>query len=204
VFEDSVRPLVEHALGGGHATAFMFGQTGSGKTYTMGAMYERAARLCFPPLEGGGGGVYVSFVELAGEGAGRDLLVSRSQPCPAPGPSSSDGDGCRPAECDRRLPGRRQSGGAAGGPDRPAAPAAAAAAAPAAAPGGQVRLPTARSFQWVAVGCGGVHSHPLTPSGQVRLLTDSAGNVQLHGQLEVRVTTCEQVLQPPHTHITRA
>jgi hypothetical protein len=88
VFEDSVRPLVEHALGGGHATAFMFGQTGSGKTYTMGAMYERAARLCFPPLEGGGGGVYVSFVELAGEGAGRDLLVSRSR-APPPGPAAA-------------------------------------------------------------------------------------------------------------------
>jgi kinesin family protein 2/24 len=97
VFQHSVRPLVNFALGGGQGTAFMFGQTGSGKTYTMGAMYERAASSCFPAAGPSSAAsvatVTVSFIELVGD-QGRDLLRQGEDGLPAPVKLLTDADGC--------------------------------------------------------------------------------------------------------------
>lgn len=43
VYRSCSAPAVQHVLGGGVATLFMFGQTGSGKTHTMAGLLERAA-----------------------------------------------------------------------------------------------------------------------------------------------------------------
>ncbi|DBA03366.1 TPA: hypothetical protein N0F65_004643, partial [Lagenidium giganteum] len=51
VYADVARPLVHHAIAGGHVVCMMYGQTGSGKTFTMGGLVECAAGDVF--LRGG-------------------------------------------------------------------------------------------------------------------------------------------------------
>ncbi len=79
VFEDSIKPLVQLALDGGKAVAFMFGQTGSGKTFTMTAMQNMTAQYLFDAIAQSGieASVSLAMFEVAGSECA-DLLAARA------------------------------------------------------------------------------------------------------------------------------
>jgi len=78
VYRETTIGLVQHALAGKLASAFVFGQTGSGKTYTMTAILTLAAQTIFHVLGSANRAqVYLTMYELYGTQC-RDLLAPRA------------------------------------------------------------------------------------------------------------------------------
>jgi kinesin family protein 2/24 len=66
LYDELVKPLVEHAYAGGVGTFFAYGQTGSGKTFTVGALENLVAKDLLMGRNGIQKQVFVSIFELGG------------------------------------------------------------------------------------------------------------------------------------------